>query len=395
LNQTRKVLEGLDRFFLARSRNTILLLCLAFAILIGIVDYRGSTGFLIVYLAPIALGAWYGGKKVGAVVSIYCTIAWFVAGQIATGLEVVNIIGLTSSVARLAVFLVLARVIAQLRETSRQQHELIQFIVHDLRSPISSAITGLMTLQDNSTHLDELEQEMVSLALVSNQRALTLVNSMLDVAKMETGKMALKLEPASLSEIVDDAFQQVALWANGEEITLESDVLVPNAVLDVDLTVRVLVNLLSNALKFSPRGGEVTVSVHTGFGGGLRFTVEDHGPGIPPEYVDDIFEPFGQVKGTKGGTGLGLTFCRLAVQAQGGKIWAESAVGRGTKMNFTLPSLESKIRHEDFISEEEDVSLNHEMPSADIDFSPKSNADTPSPLAESLDPAEGKCSEVS
>jgi NtrC-family two-component system sensor histidine kinase KinB len=183
---------------------------------------------------------------------------------------------------------------------------------------------------------------MVALALVSNQRALTLVNSMLDVAKLESGKMPLNLEPASISELVESACQQVLLWAGGECIQIVSDVQVPNAVLDIDLTTRVLVNLLSNAIKFSPRDAQITVGVHTTFGGGLRFDVEDEGKGIPAEFVQSVFEPFTQVKGTKGGSGLGLTFCRLAVQAQGGKIWAESAVGKGTKMSFTLPSLESK-----------------------------------------------------
>ncbi len=336
-------LETLDRFFSGRSQNATLLICLAISLLIGVIDYKGSTGLLIVYLAPISLSAWYGGMNVGRVISIYCTVAWFFAGQITAGFDTINFIVISSSLARLAIFLVLSQVISRLRESSRQQHELTQFIVHDLRSPISSSITGLLTLQQMATNLDDVEKEMVSLALVSNQRALTLVNSMLDVAKLETGKMALRLEHASIEELVDSAFQQVALWANAEEVSLRSEVLVPNAVLDIDLTLRVLVNLLSNALKYSERGSEVMVNVHTAFGGGLRFTVEDHGPGIPPEYVHTIFEPFGQVKGTKGGTGLGLTFCRLAIQTQSGKIWAESVLGKGTKMIFTIPSLEPNV----------------------------------------------------
>jgi signal transduction histidine kinase len=329
------VFSRLDRFFATRSRNAILVICLILALIIGGMDVHGVTGLLIVYLAPIALAAWYGGGRVGVVIAIYCSAAWFVAGEIATGFRDVDTVALGSFLARLAIFLVMTQVIARLRESMRLQNELTQFIVHDLRSPISSSITGLMTLQQSGTHLDEFEKEMVSLALVSNQRALTLVNSMLDVSKLATGKIAMNVQHVSIEDLVSESIQQVALWANSEEIQIVSDINVANGLVDRDITVRVLVNLLSNALKFSPRGSEIRVGV-TSQSNGLRFVVEDHGPGIPAEYVQTIFEPFGQVRGTKGGTGLGLTFCRLAVQAQGGRIWAESVVGKGTKMIFTI-----------------------------------------------------------
>ncbi|HEY0867846.1 MAG TPA: HAMP domain-containing sensor histidine kinase, partial [Fimbriimonas sp.] len=230
----------------------------------------------------------------------------------------------------------LARVLSKLRESREQQKELTGFIVHDLRSPISSAITGLITLEQTG-HLGELEQEMVTLALVSNQRALSLVNSMLDVAKLESGKMELRTEAVALDRFVDDAFDQVALWARSHEIGLVKEVHVATAMLDPALTMRILVNLLSNALKFSPPGSNVVVHVDPSPKDGIRFAVQDHGPGIPPEYAERIFEPFSQVKGTQGGTGLGLTFCRLAVHAQGGRIWVDSHLGKGTSMIFTLP----------------------------------------------------------
>jgi signal transduction histidine kinase len=304
-------------------------------------DVHGSTGLLIVYLVPIFLAAWYGGSRVGAVIAIYCAAAWFLAGEFTAGFKDVDTVALGSFLARLAIFLVMTQVLARLRESIRLQHQLTQFIVHDLRSPISSSITGLLTLQQSGTHLDDFEQEMVSLALVSNQRALTLVNSMLDVSKLQAGSMTMNVQHVLIDEIVEEAVKQVTLWANSEEVHLEPDVNVPNGLLDRELTVRVLVNLLSNALKYSPRGGNIRIGV-TAQGTGLRFVVEDHGPGIPAEYVQTVFEPFGQVRGTKGGTGLGLTFCRLAVQAQGGRIWAESVVGKGTKMIFTIHAHEVK-----------------------------------------------------
>lgn len=333
-----RILEALDRFFLSRSRNAILLICLFMSLAIGATDFQASTGLLIAYLAPIALAAWYGGKREGAVIAVYCAIAWYVATAWQAGFKDLNPWTPWTFLARMMIFLVLTQAISRLREALRQQNELTQFIVHDLRSPISSAITGLQTLQQNGTHLDDLEQEMVSLALVSNQRALSLVNSMLDVAKLETGSMTIELTQVDLDGLVAACFEQVALWAAGSDIQLTRDAQVASGCLDADLTTRVLVNLISNALKFSPQGGEVKVIVSLIAHGGLRFAVQDFGKGIPPEFVQSIFEPFTQVAGTQGGTGLGLTFCRLAVQAQGGKIWAESVVGKGTTMIFTLPA---------------------------------------------------------
>ena len=332
-----RTLGLLDRYFETRSRNVILLICLVMAVLVGISDFQGSSGLLIVYVAPIAIAGWYGGKRVGTVIAVYCAAAWYLAVTFAGPVHDFNPSSLWSLVARLLTFLVLTNVISRLRESMRQQRELIEFIVHDIRSPISSAITGLLTLEQGSAALPAEDHELVQLALVSNQRALGLVNSMLDMAKLETGKMPIRIEKVALDPLVVDCFENVALWAKASNIRLVSDVQVFQAFFDPSLTSRVLVNLISNALKFSPSGSEVRVSVASGTHGSLRFSVQDFGPGIPADFIESVFEPFTQAKGTKGGTGLGLTFCRLAVQAQGGRIWLESSIGKGTTFYFTLP----------------------------------------------------------
>ncbi|HWD38440.1 MAG TPA: HAMP domain-containing sensor histidine kinase [Fimbriimonas sp.] len=332
----RRALQSLDAYFGGLHRNAILLWTLLAAIGVGLMDFRGSAGLLIVYVGPVAFGAWYGGKRVGSVVAIYCATAWFLAVTLFGNASALVPAQLWSLVVRLLMFLVISHIISRLREAMRQQKELTEFIVHDLRSPISSSITGLLTLQQTAANLDETESEMVALALVSNQRALALVNSILDVAKLETGKMPIQAVSVDLDGFCSDCLDQVTLWAKGLGVELVKDVRVANTFLDPVLTSRVVVNLLSNALKFSPHGGEVRLTVLASGHAGVRFSVSDNGPGIPSEYAKTIFEPFAQVAGTKGGTGLGLTFCRLAVQAQGGKIWVESAVGRGTTMHFTL-----------------------------------------------------------
>lgn len=330
-------LQALNRFFETRPRNVLLLICLATAILVGASDFQGTTGLLIFYLAPISLAAWYGGRRVGTVIAVYCATAWFVAVTFLGSGHGVSSASLWALMARLLIFLVLTNVISRLREAMRQQKELIEFIVHDIRSPISSAITGLLTLEQGSDSLPAEDRELIQLALVSNQRALGLVNSMMDMAKLETGKMPIRIERVPLDPLICQSFENVALWAKASNIRLTSDVQVYQGYFDPDLTLRVLTNLISNALKFSPAESEVRVTVSAGSHSSIRFSVQDHGPGIPADYVDSVFEPFSQVKGTKSGTGLGLTFCRLAVLAQGGKIWLETAVGKGTTVHFSLP----------------------------------------------------------
>jgi signal transduction histidine kinase len=189
-----KRLQTADRWLDNRAQNTILLVSLGLALLIGFVDIHGNSNLLIVYVLPMALGAWYGGRRVGVVLAIYCSAEWFVAASLTTGTPAFSLDALITFLVRLAIFLVLTSALARQRESARQQKLLTEFIVHDLRSPISSAITGLQTLQLSADHLAPEDAEMVSLSLISNQRALALVNSMLDVSKLESGSMDLHIE---------------------------------------------------------------------------------------------------------------------------------------------------------------------------------------------------------
>jgi len=267
---------------------------------------------------------------------VWAGVATFVVETIVAGANQFQAHLLIALAVRTAAFLMIARTMAQLSETRRQQEELTNFIVHDLRAPLASSIAGLLTMQQNSDVIEDEDREMVDLALVNNNRALSLVNSILDVSKLESGKMQVEWLDTDIASFVEDSLEQVELWARGQNIKLDSDVIVDRARFDPVLTGRVLINLLSNALKFSPDGGTVTVRAGMSHGS-IKFSVMDQGPGIPQEDAELIFEPFAQVKGTTGGTGLGLTFCRLAIQAQGGKIWVESHVGKGTSMHFTIP----------------------------------------------------------
>ena len=333
----KKTLAGLDARLLGMPRNAVLILALVLCLLVSALDVKTDFDVLLLYLMPILIASWYGGAVEGYVIAVYAAIA----AEVTMILSRPNREMMPGQWVPLGmhflIFVLVVRAMSQLRAAQVQRRQLTEFIVHDLRSPIASSITGLQTLASITDNLDEIQKEMVDLALVSNQRALTLVNSILDVSKLEVGSMEVNMQPTDLRDLFSESLRQVALWAQGADVTVDLELGVERARLDADLTSRVLVNLVSNALKYSPTGSRVLIKSEAA-GKDVRITVKDQGPGIPAEYLDTIFEPFGQVKGTKGGTGLGLTFCRLAIHAQGGKIWAESPPQQGASMIFTVPN---------------------------------------------------------
>ena len=179
-----------------------------------------------------------------------------------------------------------------------------------------------------------IADEALTAAEQSCRKLLDLVNSLLDISKMEAGRMELVRKPTDLAKLVANTFDQLAPLAKDRNIALTSHIESDCQVLvDEEKIGRVLTNLVDNALKFTPPDGQVTVLVEPmpGEAGFIRCGVQDTGPGIPPEYLERIFDRFVQGPsggGTRRGTGLGLTFCKLIVEAHGGRIWVESEEGR-------------------------------------------------------------------
>jgi two-component system phosphate regulon sensor histidine kinase PhoR len=153
--------------------------------------------------------------------------------------------------------------------------------------------------------------------------------------------MPIESGPIDVEQLLQSATDPLRLWAELREIRLTWSVAPEIGALQADrvLTERVLINLLSNAVKFSTTGSEVSIRVEPDHASAVTFRVRNQGAGIPPDQMRRIFEKFVQVGAgsTQSGSGLGLSFCRLAVEAQGGRIWAESEVGQWTEFIFTLP----------------------------------------------------------
>ncbi|MCC2670002.1 MAG: putative histidine kinase [Armatimonadetes bacterium] len=231
----------------------------------------------------------------------------------------------------------------KLRALDRLKEDLTHMIVHDLRTPLTSLLGGLQTIALMG-ELDTDQDELLQMSVEGGQTLLRMINDLLDTNKMEEGSLALEYAEVNPTELIDRAFRQIASLARDKGLTLASEVPEPCATLlaDDDKLIRVLVNLLGNAAKFTPVNGTVTVSVQfPPESTEAVFGVRDTGEGIPREAFDRIFEKFGQVETRKGGrkmsTGLGLTFCRMAVEAHGGRIWVESELGEGSTFFFALP----------------------------------------------------------
>lgn len=229
-----------------------------------------------------------------------------------------------------------------LRKLEELRDSLTHMIVHDLRQPLQSLIGGLETLPLLGG-LNEEQQEFLELSTEGGQTLLEMINDLLDIGKMESGTLVLERSPVDPRAKAERAMRQVRHLATEKQLDLRCEVaeggpLVPA---DRDKLRRVLVNLLGNAIKFTPRGGSVTVAGRPDPLHGYRFSVADTGEGIPADAYERIFEKFGQVQNRKAGrtmsTGLGLTFCKMVVEAHGGRIWVESRLGQGSTFFLTLP----------------------------------------------------------
>jgi two-component system, sensor histidine kinase and response regulator len=229
----------------------------------------------------------------------------------------------------------------RLRELERLRDNLIHMIVHDLRTPLT-AVKGFMELLEltSGDRLPEDGREYIRRAMTATGTLVEMVSSLLDVSRMESGQMHLNLTECDLAGLAADVTAKMDSLRRGRLLSLEAGTARITATCDRDLTARILQNLVGNALKFAPEDGRVRVRLEPG-PDLVTVRVSDDGPGIPPEYHEKIFEKFGQVEARshqqKHSTGLGLTFCKLAVEAHGGRIGVESRPGEGSTFWFTLP----------------------------------------------------------
>ena len=231
--------------------------------------------------------------------------------------------------------------LAALQELEALKEHLSQLIVHDLQNPLAGVALTLDMLPAGDGRAEDFPYLEDARRACRHLRAL--LGDLLDIGRMEEGKLALDVAEFSPEDVVEETLAELGPVAHGAQLRLEFAPAgpLPTVRADRSLVYRVLANLVANAIHHSPPAGVVTVTVEADPGGGVRVGVADRGEGIPTAWQDRIFEKY--VRGDsalaryRAGRGLGLTFCRMAVEAHGGRIGVESAPGRGSTFTFTLP----------------------------------------------------------
>ena len=230
----------------------------------------------------------------------------------------------------------LANNVKMLERSEEMRNDLTLMLVHDLRTPLSALITRAQmareyTEENNAEEsMDEiLRTEALARSLVS------MVSSILDVSRMESDQLPILKDTVSTGELFETALESLGRMADDVRVEGPTDL---ELHCDLDLTSRVLTNLLGNALRYQPPGEPVRLQISS-LERRLEFRVIDRGPGVPEEYQNRIFDKYAQASDSSRGhtSGLGLTFCKMAVERQGGSIGVSSELGKGSQFWFRLP----------------------------------------------------------
>jgi PAS domain S-box-containing protein len=232
--------------------------------------------------------------------------------------------------------------ISQRKEVERLKDEFISTVSHELRTPLTAIYGSLNLLASGMAgELPADAKQLLAISHESTERLIRLINDMLDLEKIASGKIEYRMEAQPLRPLVEQAVRDTRAYGDGLRVRLVLEPgAEPRAYVDADRIVQVCVNLLSNAVKFSSAEATVEIAV-SAQDGKARVAVVDHGAGVPPEFHGQMFQRFAQAdasdRRTKGGTGLGLAICRSIVEAHGGTLGFSSEPGVRTEFFFELP----------------------------------------------------------
>ena len=231
--------------------------------------------------------------------------------------------------------------VTKLKELDNLKSEFVATASHELRTPLTGMAMSLNLLAEIAEDkFSESESELLDTAVEDVERLRSLVNDLLDLSKIESGKLNLDFVDVRVNFLLDKAVSALNFQAEQNQITLSKQPLSEDIKIKADANkiIWVLTNLIANALRYSDSGGEVKIGA-TSRNSWVEIYVADRGAGIPIEYQGKIFDKFVQVETEKdvGGSGLGLAICKEMVQAHGGRIWVDSTVGEGSTFTFTVP----------------------------------------------------------
>jgi len=243
----------------------------------------------------------------------------------------------------------------ELKKIDEMKSEFVSVASHELRTPLAAIKNAVqLMLQGKTGEINENQAKFLSMADRNINRLTSILNSLLDLSRIESGKIALKFEELELRSSIEFILSSLKPQADGKSIQLKMKIAekLPSVYGDREKVEQILTNLLGNALKFTPEGGEIFVSANPFENGGnmdmVAISVKDSGIGVPKDQLDRIFEKFHQVEDSLrrsiAGTGLGLAITKGLVEVQYGKIWVESEFGKGSTFTFTLPMSKGEKR---------------------------------------------------
>jgi PAS domain S-box-containing protein len=240
---------------------------------------------------------------------------------------------------RAAIVVEHARLFHEAQQATRARDDVLAVVAHDLRNPLNT-VTMAVSLMLETTPPERVEERrQVEIVRRAADRMNRMIQDLLDVKRMESGRLTTDLQPELPATLINDMIDMLRPLAAGSTIRLEADIEdnLPPVLADAARIQQVLSNLVGNAVKFTPRSGRITICAEH-IDGEVRFGVIDTGPGIPAEQLPHIFGRFWQAKSDHRGIGLGLAIAKGIVEAHNGRIWVESHVGLGSTFYFTLPT---------------------------------------------------------
>lgn len=242
-----------------------------------------------------------------------------------------------------ASYLVIIQDLTQLRRLETSRRDFVSNISHELRNPLASLKAVIETLQDGTLEDRPAAEHFLRRAEVEVDAMTQMVQELLELSRIESGRVPLRLSPTTAAEIVLPALERLRDQAKRAGLALEVEIAsdLPRVLADAGRMEQVVVNLVHNAIKFTPAGGTIRIQARPAEGTAVLFKVSDSGVGIPAEDLPRIFERFYKADRARsgGGTGLGLAIAKHIVQAHDGRIWVESKEGRGSQFFFTLPAM--------------------------------------------------------
>ncbi len=230
----------------------------------------------------------------------------------------------------------------QLREADRTKTEFVSMLAHELRGPMTTVMGFGYSLRDQADALpEEKKKEILNIIVREVERLARMVNDLLDVSRMDSGSLSYELEPMALDELINSIMSVHTSLRASHMVDLDIEDGLPKVMADRDRISQVLLNLLTNATRYSPEGTPIVVTARSLLSSNeVIVSVADQGIGIPQRDLERIFEKFSMLPKpgwTKKGTGLGLFITKAIVEAHGGRIWVDSDLGSGSRFNFTLP----------------------------------------------------------